>query len=466
VCGYNPCYNRNLDSSTTYQQHRRYFRVRNGDQCPRAIFKNDLISMLTKWKEEGDRIIVSLDANEHIYKKSIGKALTDREGLAMKEVVGEFTQKQIGTTYFRGSEPIGRVWATSGVTVCNAAIMPAGFGVGDHRLFVIDFVTKDLVGEAPPKVVRPASRRLNTKLPGVSEAYCNMLEKEIIKHRLIEWTGEAYERSRSKMDLRNRLNQIDKKLGEYMRYAEKKCRKIKSGRIAFSPKAALWICRLQVYRSILKYHAGRIRNRGNLKRAARWCDISNPLSILIREVYLCIKTCASQCDYFWQNGKYYRRKHLYNRLDAAKEREDEEAARKILDIIQRERERGFWRTMNYALGKPQGGACFKVQVEKEDGTIDEFTDKDDLHQAIWDNIHRKRFILAEDALLCSGPLRGQFGYNAVSLTARSILNRTYSYPPDFHEATKEILMECARIRLTVPKDLVNTTITPEDWEQH
>jgi hypothetical protein len=149
---------------------------------------------------------VCLDANEHIYKKSIGKALTDREGLAMKEVVGEFTQKQIGTTYFRGSKTIDGVWATSDLTVCNAAIMPAGFGVSNHRLFVIDFVTKDLVGEAPPKVVRPASWRLNTKLPGVSEAYCNMLEKEIIKHRLIERTGEAYERSRSKKDLRNRLN--------------------------------------------------------------------------------------------------------------------------------------------------------------------------------------------------------------------------------------------------------------------
>jgi hypothetical protein len=162
--------------------------------------------MLTKWKEEGDRIIMCLDANEHIYKKSIGKALTDRERLAMKEVVGEFMQKQIRTTYFRGSKPIDGVWDTLDVMVCNAAIMPARFGVGNHGLFVIDFVTKDLVKEAPSKVVWPASRRLNTKLPGVPEAYCNMLEKEIIKHRLIERTGEAYKRSRSKKDLRNRLN--------------------------------------------------------------------------------------------------------------------------------------------------------------------------------------------------------------------------------------------------------------------
>ncbi len=25
ICGYNPCYNKNSESSTTYQQHRRYF---------------------------------------------------------------------------------------------------------------------------------------------------------------------------------------------------------------------------------------------------------------------------------------------------------------------------------------------------------------------------------------------------------------------------------------------------------
>ncbi len=70
----------------------------------------------------------------------------------MKEVVGDFTQKQIGTTYFRGSKPIDGVWATLDLTACNAAIMPSGFGVGNYCLFVIDFATKDLIGEAPPKV--------------------------------------------------------------------------------------------------------------------------------------------------------------------------------------------------------------------------------------------------------------------------------------------------------------------------
>jgi hypothetical protein len=44
----------------------------------------------------------------------------------MKEVVGTFTGKQIGLTYFWGSKPIDAVWATLDIQVAGACIMPAG----------------------------------------------------------------------------------------------------------------------------------------------------------------------------------------------------------------------------------------------------------------------------------------------------------------------------------------------------
>jgi hypothetical protein len=105
-------------------------------------------------------------------------------------------------------------------------------------------------------------------------------------------------------------------------------------------------------------------------------------------------------------------------------------------------------------------------VEQEDGTLDEFSTKEGVQCAIGENIHRKRFYLAEEAPICSGNLRGMFGYNATTSTARKILKGTFNFPPDFDSATKEILQECALIRLTVPKNLVSTTITSEDWKRH
>jgi hypothetical protein len=87
----------------------------------------------------GDKPIVCLDANEDIYRKLLGKALTDINGPAMKEVVGKFTCQPVGPTFFWGSKPIDSVWASSEITISNACIMPTGYGIGDHRLFGIDF---------------------------------------------------------------------------------------------------------------------------------------------------------------------------------------------------------------------------------------------------------------------------------------------------------------------------------------
>ncbi len=97
----------------------------------------------------------------------------------------------------------------------------------------------------------------------------------------------------------------------------------------------------------------------------------------------------------------------------------------ILAIIQREKDRSFWQRLNYALSKPRGGACFKVQVEQAEGTVEEISGKEDLHEAIWDNIHHRRFYLAEEAPMCSGSLRGTFGYNSVTPMAKANLEGTY-----------------------------------------
>ena len=56
--------------------------------CPRTRFKKDLLAQFRKWREQGDRLIVCMDVNEDIYRKSIGKAHTVSEDLQMIEAVG------------------------------------------------------------------------------------------------------------------------------------------------------------------------------------------------------------------------------------------------------------------------------------------------------------------------------------------------------------------------------------------
>jgi hypothetical protein len=88
---------------------------------------------------------------EDIYKKVIGKALSKEGALRMKEMVGTCTGKKIGLTFFRGQLPIDGIWATSDVTISNACIMHAGYGIGDYCLFIIDIHTSSLIGMRPPR---------------------------------------------------------------------------------------------------------------------------------------------------------------------------------------------------------------------------------------------------------------------------------------------------------------------------
>ena len=90
-----------------------------------------------------------MDSNNEINKKSLGKYITARDGLNMNEVVGTLTGNKIGATFFRGSKPIDAVWATPDIVVVGACVIPEGYGVGDHRLFVLDFLTSSLIRQTP-----------------------------------------------------------------------------------------------------------------------------------------------------------------------------------------------------------------------------------------------------------------------------------------------------------------------------
>jgi hypothetical protein len=75
---------------------------------------------MKKWQKEGECLIVCVNTNKNIYWGELGWQLTDLDGLGMKEVVGEFTAKHLGATYFQGSEPIDGIWAAGNLTVANA----------------------------------------------------------------------------------------------------------------------------------------------------------------------------------------------------------------------------------------------------------------------------------------------------------------------------------------------------------
>jgi hypothetical protein len=94
------------------------------------------------------------------------------------------------------------------------------------------------------------------------------------------------------------LNKLDKEGEEYMKHAGRKCRKLKLGRMPFSPEASLWIWQSQVYRFLLHWHAGKIQNRGNLQHTSRQCQIKAPFQLSVEDIKLSLRICKEKCEYF------------------------------------------------------------------------------------------------------------------------------------------------------------------------
>jgi hypothetical protein len=188
------------------------------------------------------------------------------------------------------------------------------YGVGDHRAFVLDIPLQLLVGVNPVQILHPASRRLTSRPPGCGKVYVRSLKENIIQHRLIEQLHNAHMGEYSAAEQARKVLAIDEEGKAYMRHVEKICCKIKSFWIPFSPKASIWIRQVQVYYSLLQYHKGRVKNQGNLKRAARQCNIPNPLSLSVAEINERLKECKKECLFFQEHGKRFRRKHLNNQL--------------------------------------------------------------------------------------------------------------------------------------------------------
>ena len=71
--------------------------------------------------------------------------------------------------------------------------------------------------------------------------YTKNLEEKLRRHRLIEKLGEAHSGSTDREGIWSKIGKVDESSMQFMKHAEKKCRRLKSGCISFSPESVIWI---------------------------------------------------------------------------------------------------------------------------------------------------------------------------------------------------------------------------------
>ena len=102
--------------------------------------------------------------------------------------------------------------ATSDVMVIGACVTLVDFGVGDHILFIIDFLTASLVGSNPSRIMWSKAKKLNTCQVAKAKRYYNNFRENILRHRLVERLGKAHEETTCPVLLRKRSTRLIKRV--------------------------------------------------------------------------------------------------------------------------------------------------------------------------------------------------------------------------------------------------------------
>ena len=114
-----------------------------------------------------------------------------------------------------------------------------------------------------------------------------------------------------------------------MTHAEKKCRMLYKNDYDFSPKVKQWLEKGRALRALIRLKLGREGNSANVKRTARRCGITHPLSHTKQELWTMYVDCKKKCAEMLADSPWLRKQFLAVKLHEAEENGREEEANKI-----------------------------------------------------------------------------------------------------------------------------------------
>ena len=452
VVAYQPCRTRKMAHNSTYAQQMRYWRTKQNYVNPRRLFREQLIANLVKWREEGDKLILMIDSNENMQSGPLSKALK-MDSLQMCDVVQSQTNIPGPPTFIRGTRQIDAIWATQDLTITKACFLPFNFALGDHRGILLDISHTSFLGDTMRTISRHTGRRLQCNLPRIKEKYNYHLEVFCRRHNILTKIHNIMTTIPNRVKLKTILEKIDITLGQGMRMAEKRCRKIFAGEVPFSPDVANAGLKIKLWQLIIRYRRGRNINSKYIRRIAKKCKVKGALRCSLTEAKKRRSIAWKKYNKLKKQARRLRDEFLRRKVDDALTTKEK---KQISAMIKHEDTRRSWRAINKARGKATQKGVSMVEVTNN-GTTTQVTAQPAVEDAIMEN-NSKRFRLTESTPLMQPYMSNKLGYLADTPFAESVLNGTFNKDPHLDDYTNTFLAMIGD-RTNMPQIPISVTCT-------
>ena len=453
---------------TIYQQQLRYVQERNITKTPSELFCDDLCKQCYQWRKAGDRLLLFMDANEHVTKGNLFLKLA-ADGIHLEE----FSHKYWGTkpphTFLNGSLPIDGAYKTKDVEIANFALLPFSISPGDHRTFMLDVTTRSMLGEFLHRAVRPVSRRLVTSNKRCVANYTRITEEQFDIHRIDERLTAIQNLVKiCGYPIPQWLEQMAQKLytqmDEISKHSEKKCRKILRPASEYSLPIQYWYDKIHAYENLITLKEGtkKYMNKSGVIKFAKKHMIESPHTLTVDECKDGLRFARIQQRRIRRQAKGLRRAHMRDCLLTAITNKKEEAVKEIKQKINREQTRSHWRSLQKTTKDPPSPPLLRVQT-REGNQIRTHNDQASLESGIQGTC-MGRFTMAHSAAIMKHFLGDKLRYLSDRDIASQIIEGTYDIPTDLDRESTLILEEIGRMGVQIINgDRPPITITPEDF---
>ena len=419
--------------------------------CPRQMFGIDLKAKITEKINLGHKVIVMGDFNAE-YKKLM-RWMSD---LGLIDLVAA-KHGDCPKTHIRSkNEPIDCIFGSASLSIAQGGFLSFNKLLSDHRGIWVDIPVHQLYGYNPPQPVYPYARRLKLNDPRVIKKYIEILDESMRHHDLYRRMDNIHQQAAIHLSeqLLLEYEEIYALSMKLMQKAEKKCRKIHTGIIPWSPdyqKARLtleyWLHRKSY---LLSTHSNvryiiRLQNKLRLPYdpSLTLGDINNQIKAAQKQRRQCMLYAESlSLEYRTQ-------------LALAKEEAGEvEAATYIRNLNHIEAQRRLFRNIRHMEGKSKGGCTSKVIKQVGLDQI-EFTKKEDIERLCAETNELKYHqIEGGGSQLLLPQFINDLGSHGESKGAKQVIDGTYVPPVSATQATVDFLASCKGTPLT--QQLVNS----------
>jgi len=245
-----------------------------------------------------------------------------------------------------------------------------------------------------------------------------------------------------------------------MRFAEKRCRRLRMGMIQFSPALNMWRQHIELWRLVIRRKQGHKVRAARIRRLAAKLHIQDPLALPLVVVRRLFKQAQEKYEQLKLQHEMLQQSFLTAcLLDPTLSDDQHKAISKLVTV---ERNREAFRRIRALKGIRLGTSISQVEVMGPEGT-QVISGRQAVEQALCQSL-QQRFTKAHGSPFLHQPLLQDVGFLGCRTAAQEILAGTYQCPPDTDEYTK-LFIEALHWPTLCP-DIISLILNTENFCNH